>query len=203
MSGLGASMAGGNSSTGRKDEDFYPSPFEVTEALLNNMTFSRGGVKLKVHECACGTGDMAEVIKAHGYDVVSTDLIDRGYGATLDFLTLAQPLAPVVITNPPFNLAGEFIEHALDDLRIEALALVLKSTYWHAKTRKPLFDRFKPRIVAPLLWRPDFLGLGRPTMEVAWTIWTRGYSGSTEYRPLEKPTARRVISDITKSVRSE
>lgn len=189
MSGLGAAMAGGNPAVGRRDDDFYPSPWEVTDALLRAIAFTSKGKKLKVHECACGTGEMADVIRAHGYEVVATDLVDRGYGQKLDFLTLAQPLAPVVITNPPFNLAHKFIEHALGNLNVAGLALVLKSTYWHARSRKALFDRFKPRIVAPMLWRPDFLGLGRPTMECCWTIWTRGYQGPTEYRLLQKPDA--------------
>lgn len=33
-----------------------------------------------VWECACGEGHISKVLESHGYDVVSTDLVYRGYG---------------------------------------------------------------------------------------------------------------------------
>lgn len=184
MSGLGSMMAGGNPATGRQDDDFYPTPREVTEALLRYWRFDPAK---PIHECACGDGAMAKVIEAHGFTVIASDLVDRGYGIQQDFLKMDRALAPVVITNPPFNLAVDFITHALDDLQVGTLALVLKSTFWHAKNRYALFNRHRPRAVLPLLWRPDFLGRGRPTMECAWCVWDRGYTGATLYHPLPKP----------------
>lgn len=190
MSGLGAKMAGGNSATGRKQDDFYATiDTDVTEALLQRFSFGRR----KIHECACGTGEMAEVIKAYGYDVVATDLVDRGYGiGNIDFLSLAQPAAPVVITNPPFKVAADFIEHGMGELKLDGMSLLLKSTYFHAIKRKPLYDKFPPLIVAPLLWRPDFSGQGSPTMEFSWFIWKQGFRGHPRYIPLEKPAASRL-----------
>src|SRR5690606_28618600 len=71
MSGIGAKMAGGNSATGRKQDDFYATTdTNVTEALLQEFSFDG-----TIHECACGTGEMAEVIKKYGYEVVATDLV--------------------------------------------------------------------------------------------------------------------------------
>ena len=32
-----------------------------------------------VWECACGGGHLSEVLKTRGYDVKSSDIIDRGY----------------------------------------------------------------------------------------------------------------------------
>lgn len=191
---IGAKMAGGNSATGRKKDDFYATiDNDVTEALLQTFSFGNR----VIHECACGTGEMAEVIKAYGYDVVSTDLVDRGYGqGGIDFLTLAQPVTPVVITNPPFKVAADFIEHGMGELQLAGMALLLKSTYFHAIKRKPLFDRFPPVVVAPLLWRPDFSGQGSPTMEFSWFIWKRGFKGRPAYRLLQKPSASRLVSAI-------
>lgn len=41
----------------------------------------------KVWECACGEGHLSKVLKNRGYEVLSTDLIDRGYGiGNIDFL---------------------------------------------------------------------------------------------------------------------
>ncbi|MER9176249.1 hypothetical protein NKH72_21975 [Mesorhizobium sp. M0955] len=194
MSGLGAMFAGGNPAAGRKKDDFYATKdTDVTEALLQRFRFG----PRKVHECACGTGEMAEVIKAYSYDVVATDLVDRGYGAgNIDFLSLAQQAGPVVITNPPFKLAQQFVEHGMLDLKLDAMALFLKSTWYHAAARTGFFYRLPPFLKLDLTWRVDFSGQGRPTMECSWFIWKRGHTGPSTFRPLERPKATRLISAI-------
>jgi hypothetical protein len=191
MSGLGASMAGGNSSAGRRKDDFYATiDTDVTEGLLKRISFG----DRKIHECAVGTGEMAEVIKAYGYDVVASDIVDRGYPGTMviDFRQLAQRAAPVVITNPPFNVAADFIEHGMGQLKLDAMALLLKSTFFHAAKRKPLFVKHPPLFKLDLLWRPDFSGEGSPTMELSWFVWKRGHQGSTTYNLIEKPRVSRL-----------
>jgi hypothetical protein len=185
--GLGSAMIGGNPTTKRQDDDFYPSPPDVTVALLDGIKFT--GV---IHEPACGDGAMAKVMIDRGYEVVASDLVARGFGTQEDFLAIDKPRAPNIVTNPPFLLAEEFIRHALGDLKTERLALLLKSTYWHAAGRLPLFREFRPSFFLPLQWRPDFMGLKRPTMEVAWFVWVRqgdGYGSRTYYQPLPRPAA--------------
>jgi hypothetical protein len=150
-----------------------------------------------MHECCCGDGAMARVLERHGYDVVGTDLVDRGYGSQASIFDIKEPLADNIVTNPPFNLAEDIIVHCQEVLKPRRMAMVLKSTYWHAKSRSSLFRKHRPAAVLPLLWRPDFLGLGRPTMEVMWCVWDAGRNSMTTlYQPLHKPVASRVISAI-------
>ena len=67
-----------------------------------------------IWECACGNGAMSEVIKENGYNVYSSDLIDRGYGDIgIDFLQSNRKVDNIV-TNPPFNLATEFTLKAFE-----------------------------------------------------------------------------------------
>lgn len=67
----------------RANNDFYATDPKAVEELLKVETFSS-----PIWECACGAGHISEVLKHHGYEVFSTDLIDRGYGeGCLDFLT--------------------------------------------------------------------------------------------------------------------
>ena len=81
----------------REVDDFYPTWPGATEALLRVETFDGA-----IWEPACGEGDMSRVLEAAGYDVISTDLIDRGYGeAPRDFLMEWTPRAPNIVTNPP------------------------------------------------------------------------------------------------------
>lgn len=96
----------------RAAHDFYPTPHEATRALLSVEVFHGS-----VWEPACGDGAIAKVLQDDGYDVVSTDLIDRGYGTgNINFLKERQPRARNIITNPPYGrgLADAFVEHALN-----------------------------------------------------------------------------------------
>ena len=91
----------------REARDFYATPSWVTEALLRNVQF-RG----PVWEPCCGDGAMSAVFAARGYDVVSTDITDRGFGRPgVDFLTCwAVPDGcRSIVTNPPYGDSGSHI----------------------------------------------------------------------------------------------
>ena len=175
--GVGAMMAGGNPANGRQANEFYPTPTDVTLALIK----AEGDrIPQSVWEPACGTGSMAEVLKGHSFNVVSSDLIDHGYGSSgVDFLSnnTNSPFGGnkfAIITNPPFKLARLFIERA-HALECEYLALVLKQSYWSAfKSRGDLWKCCRPSRRYDLGWRPDFLNQGAPTMECMWCIWEPG-----------------------------
>lgn len=182
--GLGAAMAGGNPADGRQSDDFYPTPPEVTRGLLRVMNFG----ERVILEPAAGNYAMAGEIERAGYKVIASDLVPRDPRVIQqDFFQLRTTTAKAIITNPPFSLATQFIEHSLDVLEVDYLALVLKSTFWHASTRLPLFERLRPAIIAPITWRPDFLNKGRPTMDCSWIVWKRGFTGFTRYLPIRKP----------------
>ena len=187
-----AALANGGVKEFRRELDFYPTPPDVTHAL---MRFLNLPICETIWEPACGIGSMSEVIKSYGYSVISTDLRDTGYGTGgKDFLT-ENKICSAIITNPPFNKSEEFIRHALKQAPI--VAMVLKSQYWHAKKRISLFKDHPPAYVLPLTWRPDFLfdqrengAKGSPTMEVHWTVWIAGDT-DTKYRLLSKPQGNR------------
>jgi hypothetical protein len=106
--------------------------------------------------------------------ILSTDINPRHKAVKqLDFFDTKRMPAGIdtIITNPPFNLAEKLIRHAFA-IGCQRMALVLKSTFWHAAGRTPLFEQHRPSAIMPLTWRPDFLGLGRPTMECQWVVWS-------------------------------
>lgn len=173
----------GGDKSKRRELDFYPTPPDVTHALLRFLKISQ---KSLVWEPACGDGAMSKVLKQYVADVRSSDIRESGYGeGGVDFLASSFD-CDAVITNPPFNVSEEFIRHALKQAPI--VAMVLKSQYWHAKKRAALFNEYPPAWVLPLTWRPDFMGGergGAPTMEVHWTVWVRGDT-DTKYRLLSR-----------------
>ena len=180
--GIGAAMAGGNPRDGREDRDFYPTPIDVTLALLEAETFGP-----RVLEPACGDGAIARILEGRGHTVIGTDIEPLGYGERRDFYELEEDLEADLVTNPPFDQAARFIRHARETIKPRKMALLLKSTFFHAKTRRPLFEEHTPSAVYPLTWRPDFMNKGRPVLEVAWFVWTRGSNGYPSYRPLPRP----------------
>lgn len=180
-------MGGASEIHDRNHADFYPTPVECTVALLKRCPEFTNGL---VWEPACGDGALSKVLEQHGAKVISTDLHDRGYGmAGINFLGFpAFPGTTSVVTNPPFNLAAEFIRHAAT-MRVP-FAMLLKATYWQAASRLSLFRETGPKLILPMTWRPAFAPTrGKsPTMEFCWTVWGAEPSETCIFAPIPKPT---------------
>lgn len=180
----------------RQSEDFYATPPHAVGMLLNLEPFSH-----RIWEPACGQGHISKVLEAHGHEVVSTDLIDRGYGiGGVDFLSLRPdandigvlgiaPSVPVTlpfdgdcITNPPYKYAQEFVETALD-LVAEGhkVAMFLKLTFLEGKSRRALFDRGCLENVyvssSRLSCGKNGTEFGPSAIAYAWFIFRRGFRG--------------------------
>ena len=128
----------------REDNDFYATDPKALELLLDLEEFDP-----YVWEPACGKGHLSEVLKKRGYIVRSTDLIDRGYGTgNVDFLKTDSPFNGDIITNPPYKLGKEFVEHALN---ISAdgtkIAMFLKVQFLEGKARRELFNKYPPKTI--------------------------------------------------------
>ena len=178
MDNLQASrINGGNSLTGRRASDFYPTPPEVTVALLK---FLRLPTQSNIWEPACGEGHMVRAIEAMGYQVIGTD-IQKG----ADFLKTSLVNCDWIITNPPFRTAEEFIRRCAEHNK--PFALLLKAQFWNAAKRYKLFQEITPMYVLPLTWRPDFTGEGQAMMDMAWNVWKPG-NKKTYFYPLAKPS---------------
>lgn len=91
-------------------------------------------------------GNLSEPMLNAGYNVVSTDLIDRGYGTgNVDFFKCNQALGDNVVTNPPYSMALEWVEHSLDLLSDgKKLALFLPIQFLESAKRKQLFKERPP-----------------------------------------------------------
>lgn len=94
----------------REENDFYSTDPDCVKDLLAVETFNHD-----LLEPCCGTGNISKALEEAGYNVTSTDLIDRGYGiGGIDFFKHYQVIDTDVVTNPPYGLATEFMEHCLN-----------------------------------------------------------------------------------------
>jgi len=170
----------------RKAADFYPTPSDATWVLLQHLGLPVG---TRVKEPACGDGAMARIMEAAGLTVDASDLReDGGFGrGGVNYLQDPGEAPEWVITNPPFNVAPEFIETALE--QTPNVAMLLKSQFWHARRRIEMFERCPPAEILPLTWRPSFLEKERgnsPLMDVMWVVWREDDHRAT-YTPLRRP----------------
>ena len=94
FSALGASN---HSECERAENDYYATYPPAVKAFLD-----KSGIVLdNPWGPACGEGHISKVLEEYGYQVRSTDLIDRGYGnGGVDFFEYTQKWEGDIITNP-------------------------------------------------------------------------------------------------------
>lgn len=156
----------------RKERDLYETPAWVTEALRPHLY---GGI-FHVWEPACGSGKMVRALQSFGLTVNGTD-IENGTDFLLHDCGLDDGYE-AIITNPPYALAQEFIEHSLRQ-PVSVVAMLLRTDYDHAKSRLHLFDdpRFSKKVVLTkrIQWFED--SKGSPSFNHAWFIWETAHGG--------------------------
>lgn len=186
----GTNLAGMSTTRDRVDNDFYATPRNAIEAILNEVKLDGS-----ILEPAAGQGHISKVLKEYYpySEIVSTDLIQREerFGIPIqggvDFLTHEfHRKFDNIITNPPFNLAQEFIEKALE-LSNDKVIMFAKIQLLEGNKRRELFDNtplkyvyvFSKR-VNPLRNGEELDEKGKPwssTMCFAWFIWEHDYEG--------------------------
>ena len=162
--------------------DFFPTPAWATHALIDNENF-RGDI----WESACGDGSMSEVLEATGNKVISSDLIDRGYGeGNHDFLESWRK-APNIITNPPYNAAEGFVKAGLERAS-KKFALLLRLAFLEGANRqRRIFTEAPPSRVWVFSERITFypagaIQKGTGTTAYAWFVWDKEAIGGTELK---------------------
>ena len=120
----------------RQREDYYATEPKATEWLCKLERFEG-----RILEPSCGEGHMSRVLEAAVYEVVSRDLVDRGYGEVADFLAIDNlEWDGNIVTNPPYKYAQEFVEKALSIIpKGKKVAMFLKLTFLEGKARRALF----------------------------------------------------------------
>ena len=151
-------------------EDFYKTPGVAVHALMEDLYFSK-----VITEPACGDGAISKVLsKSYGKEVVSTDLVDRGYGGVKDFFKMKSVVGDI-ITNPPYSIATEFAEHALN-ICSSKVALLTRLQFLESKKRRALFDKHKPQQVLVFSKRISCCPKGTNAVAYCWVIWNNAYT---------------------------
>ena len=169
----------------RAEHDYYATEPKAVDFLLEVEKFNG-----TVWENCCGEGHLSKRMIELGLDVVSTDLIDRGFGiGDVNFLETNTIFNGDIVTNPPYKYAVKFIEHALDIIPTgNKVFMFLKLQFLEGKSRKELFKKYPPKFVYVSSSRilcaknGDFEGMkksGGSAVAYAWYEWEKGYTGDT------------------------
>ena len=166
----------------RQEDDYYATEPRAMELLLEQETVSH-----KIWEPACGGGHLSKVLEAHGYDVLSTDLVyrDYGYPEPVNFLTISNDsFDGDIITNPPYKYALEFVQKAINTVQDgHKVAMFLKLTFLEGKARKQFFIEHPPKTVyvsssrLKCAMNGEFDKFGSSATAYAWFVWEKGFNG--------------------------
>ena len=125
----------------RADKDYYATEPAATDWLCRIEHFEG-----PILEPSCGEGHISRQLMAAGYEVVSRDLADRGFGEVADFLSDDnRTWDGDIVTNPPYAFAQEFVEKALSIIPDgRKVAMFLKLTFLEGKKRAALYQNYPP-----------------------------------------------------------
>ena len=143
------------------------------EGLLSHEAFTGVG-----WEPACGDGHISRFFPGIMCSDIRHDHI-AGEGG-VDFL-LERHQVDFIVTNPPYSLAQQFVEHALECA--DKIAMLLRIQFLESKSRGLLFKKNPPARIHVFSDRvncdPSSASGRGGMMCFAWFIWDKQYQGPT------------------------
>lgn len=206
----------GGGKTMRQEDDFYatdPKALEALDAVVNSIDVPQKQVIRNIRLCkaylgsysqyiwepAAGTGNLSNWLKEHGYNVIASDLKYRGCtdGSIVDGVDFLKTIPRerfkgtsgnpyIILTNPPYSLATEFIEHALAILPVGGLYIALMNiTYLAGQKRyERVYSKGTLREVYVFSKRVECWKNGEQPKDkcgsianYAWYVFQKGYNG--------------------------
>lgn len=170
----------------RKASDFYPTPKETIENILFNYKFPEER-KSFLEPCA-GNGNITSIVKEKfpNWYITSLELRPEekeNLTPISDELIIGDFLIydfnnnkfDVIITNPPFSLAQEFINKSLSLLSKDGVCIMLlRTAMLESKKRHDWWQDKLPNGLYVLSKRPSFTGKGTDATSYSWFIWENG-----------------------------
>jgi hypothetical protein len=165
-----------------RGDDLYETPPVAVEALLRAEK-----LPLRIWEPACGPGAIVRVLRAAGHEVIASDLVDYGCPLStsrIDFLLERRvPLnAEMILTNPPYKLARQFVEHAIELCPL--VVMLLRLEFLESERRSDILEDhglarihlFRKRL--PMMHRSTWQGRkANSRIAFAWFVWSRDHKG--------------------------
>ncbi len=182
-------MSSTNRGYTRHASDYYVTPVDEVMNFLNHykdeMTESLLNLSI-IDTCAGGLNDkdlmsypVALKLLGHTGQLLTIDIREDSHAEIkADYLQYEVPFRPdVIISNPPFNQAMEFIQKALKDVTpFGYVIFLLRLNFLESKQRKVFFEQHKPEYIFVHHKRMSFTGGGTDSVAYAHFVWRSGYN---------------------------
>lgn len=162
--------------------DFYASPSSIITSLLQKHSIPH----LPIWECASGENNLVYPLEQVGYKVITSDIVERNAPIDYveDFLQTKELRAPIILTNPPYREAKEFILHSIE-LGAKYVYMFLKTTFLEGQERySDLFSKYPPKEIWVFSKRVQVALNNNPeefkkssAVSYSWFIWEKGFTG--------------------------
>ena len=168
--------------TERKPHDFYATPIDCVENFINNYGIDR--IKGNILEPSAGNGNVIQALRQKKVQGIITALELRE--EERDSLTQisdkviidnfleweADKDYDVIIGNPPYTYAREFIEKCFKIANENTvIIMLLRTAFLESKSRYEFWQQHPLSGLYTLSKRPSFTGKGSDATSYSWFIW--------------------------------
>ena len=143
----------------RNAYDFYPTPEWCYENLPIDWSLFK-----TAHEPCKGDGRILSFLENKGIETSWTE-IQEGK----DYFEWSGKV-DLILTNPPFSIAKEFIEHSM--MCSTTVIMLLRINFLGSQARHDFWNQFPPDGLIILSKRPSFTGKGTDATDYAWFVWS-------------------------------
>lgn len=183
-------MSSANRGRARNKDDLYETPYWLIEAEVPRIkqiltdAYNMDGRQPTIWEPCAGNGRIVRVLKHFfpGVEIIATDIGEfDDLDEVIDFLECEAPIQgshyDLIISNPPFFLAQEIIQHAQTQIQPRGSVLMLERlNFFGTKKREPWLGNDMPNSdISPR--RASFLPTGQcDSIEYAWLEFQSKYA---------------------------
>lgn len=167
--------------------DDFPTPPWATRALLDGLQRREYLIDPGLAVCAepaANRGHMVKPLRETFGVVRASDIHDYGAGYPVrDYLFGQAETVDWTITNPPFRLAGQFIEQASRS-STDGFAMIVRTAFLEGVGRyNGLFNRNPPSLVLQfaervVMHKGKLSAKGSTATAYCWLVWVQGETGT-------------------------
>lgn len=173
-------MSATNRGTERKPYDFYATPVDVVTNLLNNYDLPKGNIL----EPSAGNGNVIKALRDKGIqnNITAIEIREEeenNLNILSDKVIIDNFLDwnpdkdyAVIIGNPPYSIAREFIEKCFEIANENTvIIMLLRTAFLESKSRFEFWQEHPVTELYVLSKRPSFTGKGTDATSYSWFIW--------------------------------
>ncbi len=147
---------------GRQENDYYPTPITCTDPLNEHIDWER--VRSFREPCR---GVARSIYDRVPLPDECKDWAELSEG--VDYLNAEMGPVDLIITNPPFNIALDFLQKSLREA--ETVCYLLRLGFMGSQERATFWRENRPTHLFTLSKRPSFTGSGNDNSDYGWFCW--------------------------------